>query len=70
MVCQDGFEVLTYLSCFQTTLTILKGISPRIAKVSPACAIMITSYEYGKTFVSKEWSIQTLNSYFVSFTYF
>jgi solute carrier family 25 protein 39/40 len=38
------------------------GIVPRILKVSPACAIMISSYEYGKKFfrnhnnkVKKEW---------------
>lgn len=26
------------------------GVTPRIVKVAPACAIMITSFEYGKLF--------------------
>ena len=26
------------------------GLAPRILKVAPACAIMISSYEYGKRF--------------------
>lgn len=26
------------------------GLSPRIIKVAPACAIMIASFEYGKTY--------------------
>ncbi|TPX48200.1 hypothetical protein SeLEV6574_g02163 [Synchytrium endobioticum] len=35
---QDGYRGL------------LRGLSPRIAKVAPACAIMISSYELGKIF--------------------
>lgn len=26
------------------------GVIPRLAKVAPACAIMIASFEYGKSF--------------------
>ena len=29
------------------------GIVPRLIKVTPACAIMISTYEYGKTFFRK-----------------
>lgn len=29
---------------------IFAGVIPRVVKVAPACAIMITSFEYGKAF--------------------
>lgn len=29
---------------------IFAGVVPRVVKVAPACAIMITSFEYGKAF--------------------
>ena len=29
------------------------GLTPRLFKVAPACAIMISSFEYGKTFFHK-----------------
>lgn len=29
---------------------LFKGYVPRIVKVAPACAIMISTYEYGKSF--------------------
>lgn len=32
---------------------IFAGVTPRIAKIAPACAIMITSFEYGKAFFFK-----------------
>ena len=28
----------------------IPGLAPRVIKVAPACAIMISSYEYGKLF--------------------
>lgn len=33
---------------------IFAGITPRIFKVAPACAIMITSFEYGKAFFFRQ----------------
>ncbi|KAG0192102.1 hypothetical protein DFQ28_010101 [Apophysomyces sp. BC1034] len=32
---------------------LFRGLSPRIAKVAPSCAIMISSYEVGKSFFAK-----------------
>ncbi|KAI9005782.1 mitochondrial carrier domain-containing protein [Phycomyces nitens] len=33
---------------------LFRGITPRVAKVAPSCAIMISSYEIGKTFFAKQ----------------
>lgn len=32
---------------------LFRGLAPRIAKIGPSCAIMISSYEMGKIFFSK-----------------
>lgn len=32
---------------------VFAGVIPRVVKVAPACAIMITSFEYGKAFFFK-----------------
>lgn len=47
-------------------LTFLLGAVPRIVKVAPGCAIMISSYEYGKRFfynynASKSTSVHSKN---------
>ena len=34
-------------------LLLSPGFLPRVIKVAPACAVMISSYEYGKTFFQK-----------------
>lgn len=33
---------------------IFAGVTPRIVKIAPACAIMITSFEYGKAFFFRQ----------------
>ncbi|KAJ3216473.1 hypothetical protein HDU67_009428 [Dinochytrium kinnereticum] len=33
---------------------LFRGLSPRIAKVAPSCAIMISTYEFGKRFFEKQ----------------
>ena len=38
------------LSIVYIALFLFPGLTPRLVKVTPACAIMITSYEYGKAF--------------------
>lgn len=32
---------------------VFSGVIPRIVKIAPACAIMISSFEYGKSFFHK-----------------
>lgn len=34
-------------------LSLLLGFLPRLIKVAPACAIMISTYEFGKAFFHK-----------------
>jgi len=35
------------------TTAFATGLVPRVVKVAPACAVMISTYEYGKTAFSK-----------------
>lgn len=36
--------------CRLTVVTSSPGFMPRVIKVAPACAIMISTYEFGKSF--------------------
>lgn len=47
------YSLLFKLQKEQGTAALFTGITARVAKVAPACAIMITSYEYGKAFFGK-----------------
>jgi solute carrier family 25 protein 39/40 len=38
---------------------LFRGLTPRIAKIGPSCAIMISSYEMGKIFFSKQHELQS-----------
>lgn len=42
---------------------IFAGVTPRIAKIAPACAIMITSFEYGKAFFFRQNVTKHLHEY-------
>ena len=49
----EAIEVffLVYLIMVKSVnVCVCSGIVPRVIKVAPACAIMISSYEFGKTF--------------------
>lgn len=37
---------------------LMQGVVPRVGKVAPACAIMIGSYEFGKSFVRSHISVE------------
>ncbi|TPX35857.1 hypothetical protein SmJEL517_g01731 [Synchytrium microbalum] len=41
---------------------LFRGLSPRIAKVAPACAIMISSYEMGKVFFTTGFAMKQASS--------
>ncbi|XP_028405392.1 solute carrier family 25 member 40-like [Dendronephthya gigantea] len=53
------FSLLLKLRKEQGTGALFTGITARVAKVAPACAIMITSYEYGKAFFRKRNEVAT-----------
>lgn len=44
------FAILTRIFQQNGFQGIFAGVIPRVVKVAPACAIMITSFEYGKAF--------------------
>ena len=47
------FEILKKIHAERGIPGLFSGITPRVIKVAPACAIMISTYEYGKTFFRK-----------------
>ncbi|KAJ1514113.1 hypothetical protein HMI54_014457 [Coelomomyces lativittatus] len=44
------FHVLKHIAYHEGVRGLFAGVVPRVAKVAPACAIMIGTYEYGKRF--------------------
>jgi solute carrier family 25 protein 39/40 len=49
---QSMIKLLMHVYTKQGLGGLFLGLSPRIAKVSPACAIMISCYEVGKIYFS------------------
>lgn len=47
------FSILNQLRKVQGIQSLYTGINPRLLKVAPACAIMISTYEYGKIYFAK-----------------
>jgi len=53
------YSMLKKLYKMQGIQSWFSGLGPRVLKVAPACAIMISSYEYGKQFFKKHDNINT-----------
>jgi len=47
------FRTITHLYKTQGITSLYTGLIPRLAKVAPACAIMISTYEYGKKYFAE-----------------
>lgn len=47
---QTTTDVLKKIYKSQGIKGLFAGFTPRVVKVAPACAIMISTYEYGKSF--------------------
>jgi len=48
------FSILNDLRKVQGMSSLYTGMNPRLLKVAPACAIMISTYEYGKSYFAKK----------------
>lgn len=51
---QTSADVMMNIYATTGTRGLFAGLLPRIFKAAPACAIMISTFEYGKKFLSKE----------------
>lgn len=47
------FKIIRHLYRTQGVSSLFTGLAPRLAKVAPACAIMISTYEYGKQYFAE-----------------
>ena len=47
---KTAMETMLHIRKTQGLAGLYTGLVPRLAKVMPACAIMISSYEYAKTY--------------------
>ncbi|XP_046390018.1 solute carrier family 25 member 40-like [Ischnura elegans] len=71
-ICKDppcrtssGYDVMKDIIKVQGFRGLFTGVVPRVCKVAPACAIMISSYEYGKSFFqlyNKSIFLQSMNA--------
>ncbi|XP_074538686.1 mitochondrial glutathione transporter SLC25A40 [Halichoeres trimaculatus] len=67
-VSSSTFSVMSRILAQDGVTGLFAGFLPRLIKVAPACAIMISTYEYGKTFFRKHnrermlGSLQTSNT--------
>lgn len=47
---RDTLQTLRHIYRLNGVAGLFAGVTPRLVKISPACAIMIGSFEYGKAF--------------------
>ncbi|XP_072397844.1 mitochondrial glutathione transporter SLC25A40-like [Diabrotica undecimpunctata] len=57
---RSTIEVIREIRAEHGTRGLFAGLAPRLIKVAPACAIMISTFEYGKVFFSK-WTNQPMD---------
>jgi len=48
------FAIIKHLYETQGIASLYTGLFPRVAKIAPACAIMISTYEYGKRYFAEQ----------------
>merc|ERR1719204_1169450 len=55
-------DIMLKLYRTQGTGGLFAGLVPRLAKVAPACAIMISTYEYGKKYFAEQNELKKYNN--------